>query len=149
MDLFKTEFSKQCSFTNRAINQKRLLSEMLTFWRRRGFICQQHEVCVVISKENVCMCVCLYTCICAGENLRTRLLRGCVCRHICAWRCVFLGVFSGRELSDMMTNVTLIMHTHPPPHTHKCTQVSWQVKAVTYFKTEESFRQTAPAFETA
>lgn len=39
-------------------------------------------------------------------------VRGCVRRHICAWQRVFLGVFSGREVSDMMTDITLIIHTH-------------------------------------
>lgn len=38
---------------------------------------------------------------------------------MCMAACVFLGVFSGRELSDMMTDVTLIIHTPTDTHTKK------------------------------
>lgn len=109
---FITEFFKQCIFTNRAVNQKRSTTKMLIFL---GFHLSAARVVWLCLQK--CVFVFLYACSHASAPVKTQ---ACVCKglcvppHVCMAECVFLGVFSGRELSGMMTDVTLIMHT--PTH---------------------------------
>lgn len=76
---------------------------------------QQHKACDVFHKS-----VCAYTCDCGSENMCVPVNKGpCLPAHESWAACVFLGVFSGRELSDIMTNVTLIICTCVETHTRK------------------------------
>lgn len=118
---------------------------MLTFWRCQVFICQQHEVCVVFSKESVCMRVCLYTCFCACENVRMRVW-GTVCADtyvlgsVCFLRCVFR---KGAVRHDDWRHPC---YTHTHTCTHKNTHVSWQVKAVCYLENREVIQTNCTCF---
>lgn len=122
----KAEFSRHLSFKNRAINQKRSTTEMSTFRGCQVFICQQHEACTCLfSGERLHVWLFVRMHLCPRKHTHL-FVRDWVCYHMCAGLRVFLGVFSGRELSGMMTDVTPLIHTP----TLTPAQMRWQVKAV-------------------
>lgn len=58
----KAELSKECTFTNRAVNQQRLWTEVLTFCRCQLFICQQAECAAVCFWVFFTRC-CVFACV--------------------------------------------------------------------------------------
>lgn len=97
-------------------------------FQRRVFVC-------VFACTHASVPVKMYACVCEGLCVPTRM---------CLAACVFLGVFSGRELSGMMTDVTLVIHT--PTHAHTKTHISWQVKAVCYLENREVIQTNCTCF---
>ena len=103
---------------------------------KRCVLCFQKECLHACLPVHMCPCPGrIWACVCEGGL--------CVPAHMCMAVRVFLGVFSGRELSDMMTDVTLIIHTL----THTLTvHISWQVKAVSYLENREVIQTNCTCF---